>query len=80
MKKLSLLLFSLFCCTALSQTTDEKPEEIQQLFSEYFLLDRENIHVHFNKNIYFTDEQVWLTGYVYRQPMFLWNFLTRIKP
>ncbi|MFA7444843.1 MAG: hypothetical protein WCY89_02770, partial [Flavobacteriaceae bacterium] len=67
MKKLSLLLFSLFCCTALSQTTDEKPEEIQQLFSEYFLLDRENIHVHFNKNIYFTDEQVWLTGYVYHQ-------------
>lgn len=67
MKKLCLFLF-LLCLTAVySQNADEKSDKIQQLLSEYYTLDRENIHVHFNKDVYFTDEQIWLTGYVYHQ-------------
>jgi hypothetical protein len=67
MKKLCLFLL-LFCLTSLySQNAEEKSDKIQQLLSEYYTLDRENIHVHFNKDIYFTDEQIWLTGYVYHQ-------------
>lgn len=68
MKKSHLLLFFSLCFIPLySQKTEEVPEKIQQLFLEYYTLDRENIHVHFNKDVYFTDEQIWLTGYVYHQ-------------
>src|SRR5690606_16237803 len=67
MKKLFLFLSLLYLAALYSQNTEEKINKIQQLLSEYYTLDRENIHVHFNKDIYFTDEQIWLNGYVYHQ-------------
>lgn len=32
--------------------------------SEYFKLDRENIHLHLNKNVYLTNEKIWIKGYI----------------
>src|SRR5690606_4627685 len=67
MKKLSLFLCVLCLTTLYSQRSEEKSNKIQELLSEYYTLDRETIHVHFNKDVYFTDEQIWLNGYVYHQ-------------
>src|SRR5690606_38579595 len=66
MKKIFLFLCLMFL-TALYSQNEEKSDKIQHFISEYFALDRENIHVHFNKDVYFTDEKIWFTGYVYHQ-------------
>lgn len=42
-------------------------EKIAASISEYFRLERENIHVQFNKTIYFTNEEIWFRGYVFHR-------------
>lgn len=68
MKKTIALFF--LCCSFLftySQSEDKTTEKAAKHLQEYYSLNRENIHIHFNKNIYFTGEQIWLSGYVYNQ-------------
>ncbi|WP_300567493.1 hypothetical protein [Flavobacterium sp.] len=51
---------SIFAQNPLIQNQDK----IGSSFSEYFKLDRENIHLHFNKTTYLTNEKVWFKGYI----------------
>jgi hypothetical protein len=39
-------------------------EKISNALSDYFLMNRENIHLHLNKSTYLTNEQIWFKGYV----------------
>ena len=39
-------------------------EKITVAFDEYFKMDRENIHLHLNKNLFLTDEAIWFKGYI----------------
>lgn len=64
--RLFLTLLSIFpCVIAFSQTTlSEKQQKIATNLQNYFAMDRENIHLHFNKNIYLNNERIWFKGYV----------------
>lgn len=42
-------------------------QTINNSISDYFQKDRENIHVHFSKDVYFLEEQISFKGYVYHQ-------------
>lgn len=50
-----------------AQSADSSKEEISNKINDYFLLDRENIHVQFNKNSFFSTEDIWFKGYVYNR-------------
>lgn len=49
-----------------SQNADTNPPIIDKLKS-YFALERENIHLHLNKNTYLTNESIWFKGYTYNR-------------
>lgn len=51
------------------QTLAQAPakQQILSALEQYFYLDRENIHVHFDKTIFFTEEDIWFQGYVFKQ-------------
>lgn len=61
---LCLVIAFLFSLSASAQADKEK---IAATINEYFRLERENIHVQFNKNIYFTNEEIWFRGYVFHR-------------
>jgi len=42
----------------------ENQQKIANSISDYFRLDRENIHLHLNKTTYLTNEQIWFKGYI----------------
>ncbi len=46
-----------------SQNNEDKFTN-QIINSEYYILQRENIHLHLNKNVYLNDETVWFKGYI----------------
>lgn len=50
-----------------SQGNNTSKEAISNKINNYFLLDRENIHVQFNKGVFFTSEDIWFKGYVYNR-------------
>jgi hypothetical protein len=56
------LLFSVFCFAQ-----DNVKETAVKAVTDYFFLERENIHVQCNKNIYTTNEQIWFKGYVFHR-------------
>ena len=70
MKKILLLCFA-FCyaigTAQTSQPTDQKHDYLLKVFSDYFSLERENIHVHFDKHVFTTNESVWFKGYVFHR-------------
>lgn len=67
MKRIYLLLaFLLVARVALAQNEDAKTR-IANAFSKYFELDRENLHVQFDKTIFFTNETVWFKGYCFNK-------------
>lgn len=39
-------------------------EKITESLNDYFKMDRENIHLHLNKNSFLTDESIWFKGYI----------------
>ncbi|KGO88912.1 hypothetical protein [Flavobacterium suncheonense] len=39
-------------------------EKISQNIVDYFKLDRENIHIHLNKNEYLSSDKIWFKGYI----------------
>src|SRR5690606_25960978 len=68
MKKIILsVIFLLTLFSVLSQEKDEMLVSLDKKLNEYYTLDRENIHVHFSKSAYFTNEKIWLSGYVFTQ-------------
>ncbi|WP_330444341.1 hypothetical protein [Flavobacterium sp. C4GT6] len=57
-----------FFCISISLPIYGQENKIQQISSivkNYYSLERENIHVHFSKNIFITNENIWFKGYVY---------------
>jgi len=42
-------------------------DEIIKAVTDYFLLERENIHAHFDKNVFMTNEKIWFKGYVFHR-------------
>lgn len=69
MKKIlpALLLLALIGYSQKAIAQENKKEQVAKLLSDYFLLERENIHVQLNKSVYMTDEQVWFKGYVFHR-------------
>jgi hypothetical protein len=66
-KPTSLLLFLvLIVANGFSQSNNSK-QQIVQHFENYFALERENMHLHLNKNTYLTNESIWFKGYVYNK-------------
>ncbi|MGQ2982191.1 hypothetical protein [Flavobacterium sp.] len=68
--KRSLLAFILLALFGYSQKTtaqENKKEQIAKYLTDYFFLERENIHVHLNKHIFMSHEQVWFKGYVFHR-------------
>mgnify|MGYP000933520221 CR=1 FL=1 len=57
------LLLLLFTISAFAQNTSAE-NEIVTNNNNYFQLERENIHVHFNKTIFTVGETIWFKGYV----------------
>lgn len=55
-----LLTMPLFAQTTVVPTHNKISESLQN----YFAMDRENIHLHLNKNTYLTNEKIWFKGYV----------------
>jgi len=58
------ILISLY---SFSQNQSDLKEKISKSAADYFSLERENIHVQFNKNTYLSNENVWFKGYVYNR-------------
>lgn len=46
---------------------ETKKEVISKAVNDYFFLERENIHVQFNKKTYITNEEIWFKGYVFHR-------------
>ncbi|AXG73259.1 hypothetical protein DVK85_03060 [Flavobacterium arcticum] len=63
--KIVLLFLVLISNNLIAQTT--KKDEIAKKLTDYFFLERENIHVHFDKDVFLTDESVWFKGYTYHR-------------
>ncbi len=42
-------------------------DEIIKAVTDYFFLERENIHAQFDKNIFMTNESIWFKGYVFHR-------------
>jgi hypothetical protein len=61
----SALFATSICC--FSQEKNAAKEKIAESISQYFDLDRESIHAHFDKDIFFSNESVWFKGYVYNK-------------
>lgn len=58
----------LFCLLALplwaQPTLTPVQQKIATSLQTYFTLDRENIHLHLNKNIYLSNDRIWFKGYI----------------
>ena len=53
-----------FSATVTAQSNADKEKTTTSL-AAYYLQERENIHVHFNKQLFFTNEAIWFKGYVF---------------
>lgn len=62
-----IILFLFSYCISFSQEADSKKDQISKAISDYFSLERENIHIQFNKSTYLTNEDVWFKGYIYNR-------------
>jgi len=70
MKSLYLLCFLTLICTNQSvhcQDLTAQKETITKSFADYFFLERENIHLHLDKNVFLTNEEIWFKGYVFHR-------------
>jgi hypothetical protein len=66
------ILFATLFFTTLTLSAQEllpqtKKEVIAKTISDYFFLERENIHVQLNKKTYLTNEQIWFKGYIFHR-------------
>ncbi|MFN7043784.1 MAG: hypothetical protein ACK4M1_01195 [Flavobacterium sp.] len=67
-------LLSLFSLTVFSQNNGK--DKIDQAILKYYEMDRENIHLHFNKTTYLSNETIWFKGYVIEKKESKLNFQT----
>lgn len=68
-KPINYLLAALMLLIISSKTHAQqgRSEEIMKSVTDYFTLERENIHVQFDKNVFMTNEDVWFKGYVFHR-------------
>ena len=64
---LSLLVLFLLPHKNHAQDSNAKKEQAAKALSDYFSLERENIHVHLDKNTFVATEQIWYKGYVFHR-------------
>lgn len=64
--RLVLLFLVLFSSKTFGQSQDTK-KEIADKLNSYFALERENIHLHLNKDTYLSNEKIWFKGYTYNR-------------
>lgn len=64
--KFLLLLLLSFHIKSFSQEADTK-QKIAEKLNTYFALERENIHLHLNKDTFSSEESIWFKGYVYNR-------------
>ncbi len=57
---------------------DDKKTTMDKALINYFALDRENIHVHLDKNIFLAGEETWFRGYVLQRKLKLPNQTTNV--
>lgn len=72
MKILQHLSLSVLLCLNFSLFAQDDPKDAEQLsaiYSDYFSLNREAVHLHLNKTLVAPGEDLWFTAYVY-SPMF----------
>ncbi|MFL9843827.1 hypothetical protein [Flavobacterium rhizosphaerae] len=60
-----LLCFTMFFCVISTAQNDKL--KIEKALTDYFFLERENIHVQFDKTTFMTSEEVWFKGYVFHR-------------
>ncbi len=65
--KFYLFILLLLPCITYTQTDSTFLNKLEENVNEYYKLDRENIHVQFSKSKYFTNEKIYLSGYVFNQ-------------
>lgn len=68
-KKLKFIIFIVLWCFnfSFSQETSPVAQNISKKISDYYFYDRETIHLHLNKNQYFSSEEIWFKGYIYNR-------------
>ena len=72
---LSCLLFLALFYPNLTNAQGNK-EKIGKAITDYFHLERENIHVHLDKKIFLNNEQIWFKGYVFHRKLNIPFFAT----
>lgn len=68
MKKLFFAFLAVSALLTISQNAfaqQSRGEEIMKSVTDYFNLDRENIHAQLDKKVFMTNEKVWFKGYVF---------------
>lgn len=61
--------FFIFLTLLFTRVYSQSPTNVDQTkissaLTNYFQMDRENIHLHLNKNTFLTDEDIWFKGYI----------------
>lgn len=64
---LALLILSNYFYLNAQESLSSDKERILKSVSDYFLLERENIHMHLDKAVFFTNESVSFKGYVFHR-------------
>ncbi len=67
MRRVLWLPFLLLSLWVSAQNTTSQKETISKTIASYFALDRETIHLHFDKTVFFTNEEIFFKGYVYNR-------------
>lgn len=68
-RQLKFIIFFTLLCFNFSFSQDEVSvtQKISKKISDYYFYDRETIHLHLNKNQYFSNEEIWFKGYIYNR-------------
>ena len=63
------ILFLIFCGINITtaQNNEVTNSKIVKCFSDYYELERENIHLQLNKTVFLNNEKIWFKGYVYNR-------------
>lgn len=70
------MFFVFITLNAWSQNPNFSNQKIEQHLSDYYELDRENIHLHLNKTVFLSNETIWFKGYIIEKKESKLNFQT----
>ncbi|OIQ21331.1 MAG: hypothetical protein BM557_03510 [Flavobacterium sp. MedPE-SWcel] len=62
-----ILLFLLLLTGSILNAQSSKKDQIADKINDYFFLERESIHAHFDKDVFLIDESIWFKGYTYHR-------------